>query len=396
MTGSTITTATAPKKSRGRLWLVVHGWVALPIWVLLFVVCVTGTLLTVAHELEWLATPTVRASNPDGLPRLPLNDVVAKVAEAYPQAIITRVEHLAPYMALDVGVALPDAPFARVHVNPYTGAVQGMTEGPGFHGFLFGLHSWLLFPWEGAMNYGWYIVTSLGFFMIGSIVTGLVVYKKFWKAFTQPRLRLDKGGRTFWGDLHRLVGVWSLWFSATIAITGAWFLVILVIYASGYEVFPHAPQLAREGVPPPRPGAERVMPDLDRAVEAAEAVLPGFRLHQISLPDSAYSHVTLWGSQGFSFFGDHGSQVFVDPYTGAVGSTRTPADMNALQVSARLLPSLHFGAFGGLVTKIIWFVFGLGLSAMVLSGIVIWTKRTAKATTETLRPAASPAPAAAE
>lgn len=392
----TMVKADAPKKARGRLWLALHGWMALPVWVLLFVVCVTGTLLTVAHEIEWLATGTVRASNPDNLPRLPLNDVVAAVAEARPDAIITRVEHHAPYLTLDVGVALPEAPFARLHVNPYTGAVQGMTEGPGFHGFLFGLHSWLLFPWQGAMNYGWYIVTALGFFMVGSIITGLVVYKKFWKAFTQPRLRLTKGARAFWGDLHRLVAVWSLWFSSIIAVSGAFFLIVLVIYASGYEIFPHPPQVDHREVPASRPGVARLVPDIDRAVAAAEAAVPGLRLHQVTLPDSAYSHTTVWGSRGFSFFGDHGTRVYVSPYSGVVGGIETPDTMTGLQIATRLLPSLHYGQFGGLPVKLIWFVFGLGLSSLVLSGIVIWTKRTAKATADALRPAAQAAPAAAE
>lgn len=384
------------KKGRGRLWLAVHGWLALPVWGLLFVVCVTGTLLTVGHELEWLAAPAVRASNPGDLPRLPLNDIVASVAQAYPEGIVTHIKDVAPYLALEVTVATPDAPFARVHVNPYTGVVQGITEGPGFQGFLFGLHSWLLFPWSGTFNAGWYIVTALGFFMTGSIVTGLVVYKKFWKAFTQPRLRTGMGARTFWGDLHRLVAVWSLWFSATIAVSGAWFLIVLLIYSTGYDVFPDPPLVAREDVPVPGPQAKRLMPDLDGAVAAAERAVPGFRFAQISLPDSAYNHATVWGDDGLSLFGKFGHQVFVNPYTGNVGGMMRPEDMDTLQATTRLLPTLHFGAFGGLVTKLVWFVFGLGLSALVLSGIVIWTKRAAKATAGVLRPAEMSAPAPAE
>lgn len=384
------------KKGRGRLWLVVHGWLALPIWVLLFVVCVTGTLLSVAHELEWLATPTVRASNPEGVEPLPLNDIVASVAQAYPEGIITRVRQPEPYLAYEVTVALPDAPFARAHVNPYTGAVQGLTEGPGFTGFLFGLHSWLLFPWTGNFNLGWYIVTALGFPMLASVVTGLVVYKKFWKAFTQPRLRVTKGGRAFWGDFHRLSAMWGLWFTLIIAISGGWFLISLLIWSSGYKIFPDPPLVAREHVPAPGPAARRVMPDLDTAVAAAQAAVPGFRPSTITLPDSAYSHATLYGDNGFSFFGKSGHRVFVNPYTNTVGGTVVPGDMTALQVTSGLLPALHFGAFGGLVTKLIWFVFGTALSGVILSGIIIWTKRTAKATVDILRPVNATAPAAAE
>ena len=36
---------------------------------------------------------------------------------------------------------------------------------------------------------------------------------------------------------------------------------------------------------------------------------------------------------------------------------------------------LHFGYFGGITTKILWFLLGLSMSAMALTGVVIYSKR---------------------
>lgn len=46
---------------------------------------------------------------------------------------------------------------------------------------------------------------------------------------------------------------------------------------------------------------------------------------------------------------------------------------------------LHTGDFGGLPIKLVWFFFGLILTLMVLSGLLIWTKRTAQATAAALK-----------
>ncbi|MDF5886892.1 PepSY domain-containing protein [Pseudomonas aeruginosa] len=68
-----------------------------------------------------------------------------------------------------------------------------------------------------------------------------------------------------------------------------------------------------------------------------------------------------------------------------------------LQFVTESMRPLHTGDFGGIWVKLIWFVFGLLLSMMVLSGLLIWSKRTAQATAALVkrgkRPARQPKPA---
>ena len=46
---------------------------------------------------------------------------------------------------------------------------------------------------------------------------------------------------------------------------------------------------------------------------------------------------------------------------------------------------LHFGTFGGLATKAIWFVFGAILTGMAVTGVLIYSQRLAKAARGDLR-----------
>lgn len=68
------------KKSRSKLWFLVHSWLALPIWFFVLIVCVTGTLAVVSQEIVWLANPQMRASQPsDDAPRLSYDQILAAI-----------------------------------------------------------------------------------------------------------------------------------------------------------------------------------------------------------------------------------------------------------------------------------------------------------------------------
>jgi uncharacterized iron-regulated membrane protein len=75
----------------------------------------------------------------------------------------------------------------------------------------------------------------------------------------------------------------------------------------------------------------------------------------------------------------------INPYTGDVAVTRLLSDRSGLELVTESMRPLHTGDFGGIWIKLIWFFFGLLLSMMVLSGLLIWTKRTALATANALK-----------
>lgn len=120
------------KKSRSRLWFLVHSWLALPIWFFVLIVCVTGTLAVVSQEIVWLANPDVRASKPyeDAEP-LSFSQVLKAINEAQPDLLVESIQRPdEEHFALTAEVSYPGGSEATLYINPYTGAIQG--ESPSF------------------------------------------------------------------------------------------------------------------------------------------------------------------------------------------------------------------------------------------------------------------------
>ncbi|MBC3474205.1 PepSY-associated TM helix domain-containing protein [Pseudomonas taiwanensis] len=377
--------AKSPKKSKSRLWFLVHSWLALPIWFFVLIVCFTGMLAVVSQEIVWLANPDVRASKPDDVTeRLSYQQVLDALHKAEPDMVVRTLRQPdGAHFALNASVVFPDGTSPTLYVNPYTGVIQGKSPDFNFEAFTRALHGWWLVPFTNGYSWGWYLVSLLGLPMLASLVTGLVVYKKFWKGFFKP-IRTGHGSRIFLGDLHRLAGVWSIWFIAVISITGTWFLIQAILADNHVTVStePVVPVISREDVPPTRDGSPAPRIDLDEAARIAGQAIPGLDIDFISLPATHYSHINLGGRGWYPLMYQTAA---INPYTRNVDSQFLLADRSALEFVTESMRPLHTGDFGGLPIKLIWFFFGLVLTLMVFSGLLIWTKRTAQATAAALK-----------
>lgn len=383
------------KKSRSKLWFLVHSWLALPIWFFVLIVCVTGTLAVVSQEIVWLANPDVRASKPsDDAELLSYQQVLTAINKAEPQTIVESISRSdESHFALTASVSYPDGRSVSVYVNPYTGVIQGISPDFNFEAFTRALHGWWLVPFTNGFSWGWYLVSFLGIPLLVSLITGLVVYKKFWKGFFKPTLRFNHGARIFWGDFHRLSGIWSIWFIAVISITGIWFLIEALLFDNHISISsePVIPVVARESVPVSADGSPPKIIDLDNAILIAQEKIPGLEASFVSLPSNAYSHLNVGGRGWYPLMFQTAT---INPYNGDIDASRLLSDRTGLEFVTESMRPLHTGDFGGLWIKMIWFFFGLVLSMMVLSGLLIWTKRTALATANALKRSNKPARAA--
>ena len=87
--------------------------------------------------------------------------------------------------------------------------------------------------------------------------------------------------------------------------------------------------------------------------------------------------------------------VYIDPVTVEIAGSYTGAELDAYTRISEAADPLHFGYFGGFVTQLLWFVFGVLLSSLSITGVLIYAKRIGAARYSVAESSGSPAPATA-
>ena len=205
-----------------RVMLVIHNWLGLKLFLILAVVFVSGTLAVFRYEIDQLIYPQLRVEPGESLASL--DDILAAVKRTYPEMglgaeVPTGVG--AGDLAIGILGVSPDRGIRMIWVDPYRAIVQGDTPLMTVGFFLASLHRDLFIP-----DWGLLIVCATAIVLVVSLVTGLIAYRKFWRGFLRrPRFRTLRIAMV---DLHKLVGLWSLWFAIVIALTGLWYFWVLV------------------------------------------------------------------------------------------------------------------------------------------------------------------------
>lgn len=348
-----------------RFWFDLHSWVGLKLSVLLFFILLSGTLAVVAHEIDWLINPDMRV--------MPAEETVSAGAQldaalaAHPGWKV-RSLYLPrdPWFATELWFTTEEGRTRRVYVNPYSAEVQGDARWFNAHRFLRESHRHLMMP----VNVGVPIVCAFAFFLLISAISSLWVYKKWWKGFFQwPR---PERQRRFWGDLHRLCGVWSLAFIMLIVVTGVWYLI--------EEWGGSAPPAARfpAGVEGEAPRVDGVFVDA-RLAEIAERY-PGLEVTEVRFPQRSGQALVFVGQTDAVLVRDRANGIAFDPLSGEEIQRHHGSQLSLHQRIAEAADPLHFGNFAGWWSKLPWFIFGLMLTTLSATGIWLYGMRVTRET----------------
>lgn len=360
-------------------FFVVHRWIGLNCGLVLFVICLSGTVATLSEEMDWLINPALRAT-PRGSP-LPWGELQERVQSQHPDVSVRAIQ--APRnrrTAAFVEVESETGRKATLLVDPYSGNVQGVHS---FHcvKVLFRVFhkQFYIFGYPKGIH-GIYLVGVYGFFLLAAGLTGLLVYKRFWARLFVLRLR--HGRDVFWRDAHRLLGVWTSLLLLVWSITGVWYFAERILTQT--KIITSSPNLPigwkwddpAQRTPASVPTVSELA--IEDYLRIARQEFPELDVTAIQLPRQAGGPAMVAGSTRALLVRENSSQLLIDSLTGEILDRRMAEEMGPLDRWTVTSDPLHFGTFGGLPTKILWFVLGLGVSTLIPVGATIWYRRASR------------------
>ncbi len=345
----------------------IHGWIGIKLSILFFIVCFSGTLAVLSHEMDWLFNPDTRAQYQEQ--RASRNSIVQQVKASMPDARIVYWEaSREPYLCDQIHVTQDNHRY-YVFANPYTGQVQGHASLT-IARFLRDLHYYLFIPFQ----VGHFTVLIFGFLLLASVITALYFYRKWYRKFFA--LKKGKGPVVLFRSLHRVVGVWSIPLALLFAVTGIWYFIERTNLGQVSTIAnTKTPEIQALGLDSVAFAQMDATLDYDQAIAAAKAAIPDLQVKDIFIPTQQDRPLYLTGTNTTPLVRHRANRVYIHPLTYEVVAVQDAGKINTVTWLNDIMDPLHFGYWGGLPSKIIWFLSGLAISGLVLTGIWISLKR---------------------
>ena len=341
-----------------------HAAIGLLASALLYLICLTGTVVVFYQEwqrIEQLDAPEMAAIAPDAVQR-----GVAAVLRAEKGKPATT--HLYVHMPVD---GLPRTTITTDHQAFHIEADGkiAVPEENAWSEFLLGAHYALNIPGLVGMT----IVGIFGVMILALALSGVVAHPRIFRDAFRFRARDNHGVGL--ADWHNRLSVWTLPFSLAIALTGSMiglgvvgtYGLAAVFYENDIEAA-YAPIFGAEhgANASPAPPADVAAPLAWLAAQRPQVRPTYVILHD---PGTRGQHIQIVAEHPRRLIYGETYEFGADgTYHGKVGLS----DGHMGQQLAASTYNLHFGNYGGLPVKIIYFLLGLALTIVVATGTSIW------------------------
>ncbi|PST82063.1 PepSY domain-containing protein [Pedobacter yulinensis] len=347
-----------------------HSWLGLVSGVFLLLLGLSGSAIVFFKEMDKTIHARLLRVQP-AAPALSLDSVYQVVRSRQPDLVgmAWLNPDAAPDEALDFRLYRNDGKLSTydlglITVDPYSGKVLRQGSLSRMKPSL--LHWILQFHWSFQLGIpGLLLATVFGLTMVLSVLTGTVIYRKyFWKVLTFRSGIAWKNWRTVSSGLHRLIGVWSLAFNLVIFFTGFWM-----------NRFSFDPEYWKSQVTV-RPPALKGTAPADQMLAAAKKAFPELLVSKVYLPVATGKSFKISGTvPGQSALFYNGNSVTVDPVSGRVAVVERLAAQSFFRQTEATFFQLHAGHFGGTPVKVLYVLLGLTPGLLSVTGALLWWRR---------------------
>lgn len=353
-----------------------HLWLSIPIGMVVSVTCFTGAVLIFEPEISERAHRDYLYVAEVGAEALPIDELLARVEPTLAEGQEIRGITIFDDAERSYKVNLSQPKHGATYVDQYSGEVLGQPERLGFFRTMFRLHRWLMDsnPGDGSIFWGKMIVGISTLLMVLAMLTGLVVWLPKHLKSLGPRLKIKvrSGRHRLFYDLHVVGGFYATALLLVMALTGltwsfSW-------YRDGlYAVF---------GIEQTKsPNSSKTD---NRRGERGATTTPYIHwqklYERIASESDEVRQITISKGTISVNNGGWGNQRAADRYTfdnatGQIESIELYADTTKANKARGWIYSLHAGNFGGLLTRIMWFLAAMLGATLPLTGYYLWIRR---------------------
>ncbi|MEO1657578.1 MAG: PepSY-associated TM helix domain-containing protein [Pseudomonadota bacterium] len=364
-----------------------HSWSGVALGLFVYIVAFSGCLALFFDELQTWEDPARRLTVAENLAPIDatFTEWIGESLGGEGKAGFVRITYPTahePYYTGFLEVETPredgghDHEFVEQRWDTQTGAPIA-DRGHGVSHWLKDFHRDLMWPDAlGGRTLGRGLVGIAGVVLMLSIITGVVAHTKITgELFT---LRFFRSMRLKWQDTHKVLGLWGLPFYSMIAFTGAVIGVVTllapIIAMLTFKGDQEALIQAVLGEPIEASGIPAEMLSVDDMRSFVEPT---------SGHPAAFIIMNNWGDENARF------DIYFEPDTelaqvegyqinGVTGELITDSPFENLSAANRTLNAvtpLHYGTYGGVVLKFVYFFLGLSLALVTALGMMMWVER---------------------
>ena len=341
-----------------------HSGIGLAVGVLMYVICLTGTVAVFFQEFERWEQPQIEEFStlaPITMPRAS--------QEFYA---------LHPESTKPLYFVLPTQALPRAHISDgdheywlnKDGTISESVNSP-WTKLLTKLHVYLHLPEQ----LGLVIVGILGVMLTALILSGLFAHSRILKdAF---RLRWGGTGQQQQIDIHNRLSVWAMPFHLVIAVTGAFFGIVGLLILSATSIYYQGDRdalIADVYGGDPQIAAHQNEIDFKRSftelTNVAPKAKPIYAVIQNPKTERSYLEIAATLPERLIY-----SEIYRFDVNGNYINHQGFSDGPISRQVVYSVYRIHFGHFGGYPIKIAYVLLGLSLTVVCVTGINIWLNR---------------------